>query len=193
VAADRSGVYVAGAVEGQASNEDLDAFIRAFDHNGDIQWTRRFGTPEFEQPLGLDVRAGVVYVAGHTAGALSGSNAGLSDVFVRAFGTDGTEIWTRQWGTADTDWGWDVEVDDSSNAYVVGFLNGQTDAFVTRLDSAGTELWTTLLSSADSEEARSVSVTDTFVSVVGSTNGDLETTGGPPTGVDAFVAAVGTD
>jgi hypothetical protein len=196
VAADRTGVYIAGAVEGEASNEDLDVFVRAFDHNGDIQWTRRFGTPDVDQPLGLDVREGVVYVAGHTRGSLDGANQGIGDAFVRTFDTDGRVMWTRQWGTANSDWAWDVEVDTSSNAYVVGFLAGEADqdAFVTKLDPNGDEIWTTLLSSANQEEARGVSIAGTFVSVAGSTNGELEpSAGGPPTGVDAFVAAVGTD
>jgi hypothetical protein len=193
VAADRSGVYVAGSVQGEGEpGEDLDVFVRAFEHGRDVRWTRRFATPESEQPLGIDVREGVVYLAGHTRGSLSGSNVGKSDVFVQTFDTDGAAMWTRQWGTGDADFGWDVEADAAANSYVVGFV-GQ-DAFVTKLDPDGTELWTTMLSTTEQDEARAVSLAADLVYVAGSTFGRLDgSTGGRPTGMDAFLAALGGD
>jgi hypothetical protein len=194
VAADRSGVYVAGAYRTESSTAedlDLDVLLRAYDHDGTVGWTRRFGTAEFEQPLGLAVRRRVVYLSGHTAGSLTGSNEGLSDAFVRTYDAHGTRIWTRQWGTAESDWAWDVEVDASADAYTVGFLG--LDAFVTKLDPDGVELWTNLLSTGAGEDARGVSLAGRIVSVAGSTAGRLDGSTGPPTGVDGFVATFGTD
>jgi hypothetical protein len=187
VAADASGVYVGGTVE--TTDQDANAFLRQYDDEGSVGWTRRFGTEGYDQPLGLAVRGGIVHVSGLTQGSMTGTNQGLSDAFVRTYGVDGTRGWTRQWGTADSDWAWDVELDDPGNAYVVGFVG--PDAFATKLDPDGVELWTNELSTSDDEEARSVVLAGGIVYVAGSTAGRLDGSTGPPRGLDAFIASFG--
>ena len=52
-------------------------------------------------PVSVD-DGGNVYLAGWTYGALPGqTHAGVRDVFVRKYDGSGTELWTRQFGTAD--------------------------------------------------------------------------------------------
>ena len=56
VAVDPEGnVYVAGRTEGalpgQVSSGDFDAFVRKYDRDGDEVWTRQFGTPESTTPV----------------------------------------------------------------------------------------------------------------------------------------------
>jgi hypothetical protein len=52
VAADSSGVYVAGstagALPGQSSAGGRDAYLRKYDFSGAELWTRLFGTPSFD-------------------------------------------------------------------------------------------------------------------------------------------------
>ena len=96
---------------------------------------------------------GNTHVAGFTGGSFAGqTSAGVEDAFVRKFDPSGTELWTRQFGTADNDSATDVAVDGNGNVYVTGATQatfpGQTssggnDVFLQAFDSAGTPLWTT--------------------------------------------------
>jgi hypothetical protein len=193
LATNASGVYLGGAVQDPTSTEedpDLNVFLRRYDPDGNVQWTRRFGSARSDQPLGLAFGARSVYVSGLTQGSLVGTNQGLPDAFLRKYDADGARVWTRQWGTSESDFAWDVEADDAANAYVVGFFGA--DAFVTKFDREGTELWTDVLSTGAGEEARAVSLTDGNAFVAGSTGGRLDGSTGPPTGSDVFVATFGT-
>lgn len=189
VAADASGVYVAGATD--AATKDPNVLVRGYDHDGTVTWTRRFGTAEYEQPLGIDVRAGIVRVSGLTHGSLFGTNQGLSDAFLRAYDVNGVSVWTRQWGTSESDFAWDVEAAASGDAFVVGFQG--LDAFVKKLDPDGVELWTNVLSTGEGEVARAVSLSGGVAYVAGSTAGRLDGSTGPPRGLDGFIATFGTD
>ena len=149
VVVDREGnIYVAGitsgALRGQVSAGDKDAFVRKYDASGVELWTRQFGSPESDRARGVAMDAkGDVYVAGVTFGALPGQvGAGQNDAFLRKYGTGGEEVWTRQFGSPQDDLGFSVAVDREGHVYVAGFtqgaMPGQTysgmrDAFVVRL------------------------------------------------------------
>ncbi|MEX2535530.1 MAG: SBBP repeat-containing protein, partial [Trueperaceae bacterium] len=90
VASDVSGnVIVAGNTSGALEGSNAgsrDVFVRKLDVAGTPLWTQQFGTDASDRPTGVasDVSDNVI-VAGHTSGALDGSNEGSSDVFVRAY------------------------------------------------------------------------------------------------------------
>jgi len=114
-----------------------------------VDWTRQFGTGRHDRGWGVAVDATGVYVTGATVGVLPGQTAvGSYDVFVRKYGTDGTEVWTRQFGTSTDDWGLGVAV-DTGGVYVTGdtwgALPGHTsagewDVFVRKYDLDGTSV-----------------------------------------------------
>lgn len=75
--------------------------------------------------------------------------------------------WTRQLGTAKSDYGYGVSVDGSGNAFVTGYTSGGLDGnisaggedmFLTKYDSAGAKLWTRQLGTADYDYGWGVSV-----------------------------------
>jgi Bacterial Ig-like domain (group 3)/SdrD B-like domain/Beta-propeller repeat len=202
VAADDSGVFVAGLVGGTLPGQagaGSDAFVRKYDLDGNELWTRQFGSTGFDQASGIAVGATGVYVAGLTSGTLPGqTSAGNFDAFVRKYDAAGNELWTRQFGTADVDGASGISV-DASGVYVVGsvggehfvgslpvgggFLPGQTsagagDAFVRKYDPAGNEIWTRQFGSADADGATAVSVGASGVYVVGSVGGSRLVGGG---------------
>ena len=91
IATDHNGnVYTTGYTEGalvggNAGGED--AFIRAYDPDGNLRWTRQFGTASSDLALGIATDAnGNLYTTGGTEGALEGGNAGFWDVFIRSYG-----------------------------------------------------------------------------------------------------------
>ena len=200
VAIDGAGnVYVVGtkhqgALPGQTSLGDADAYLRKYDGHGNELWTRRFGTQSEDHGIGVTVdRAGNLYVVGITRGAFPG-NTGLVgidyDAYVRKFDGDGNELWTRQFGTPRTsgaqgeDFTSDVAVDGAGNIYAVGSsfgsLLGQSrntlgyDAYLRKFDSDGNDLWTRQFGTQVSAEAKGVMIDGTGnVYVVGSTSGAL--------------------
>lgn len=108
VAADATGIYVAGgtetALEGQTSLGGFDAFLQRYGHDGQRVWTRQFGTAENDSASALTVDATGLFVAGATEGTMRGQmSAGGFDAFVRALDFAGDEIWTRYVGTSEID------------------------------------------------------------------------------------------
>jgi len=186
LAVDGSGVYVAGYTDlgnfpGFTNQGGRDVFVRKYDAGGTALWTRQFGTPTFDEALGVTTDASGVYVAGYIQGVLSSN----PDAFVRKYDAGGTELWTRVFGgnVGGTDEALGVAV-DASGVYVTGFVSGalpgQTsaggignDAFVRKYDTAGNELWTRQFGSPVGDNATGVAVDTTGVYVTGFTIGAL--------------------
>ena len=122
MAADATGVYLAGyvngALPGQAHKGSLDVFVRKYDSVGTELWTRQFGTSRADVAFDVAVNTGTVYVTGSTEGLLAGSTiGGVIDGFLCAYDTAGAELWTRQFSTAPESTGTAVAA-DASGVYV---------------------------------------------------------------------------
>jgi hypothetical protein len=170
-------------------------FVRKYDSDGNELWTRKFGTTGFEIGGGVavDFEDNVVVTA-HTDGSFVGSSAGEEDALVRKYAPDGTEIWTRQFGTSELDQGTHVAVDDLGNVLVAGSTNGGLarndpvlfDAFVRKYAQDGNELWTRQFGTPEQEFVAGVAVDAAEnVVVTGTTRGPLA--GSDPAERDVFV------
>jgi len=183
-----SNIYLVGFVDqdaplpGQVSLGGEDAFVRKYDSDGNVVWTRQFGSAGNDEAHGIFVDSTDVYIGGFTTGTFSGevSNGGV-DAFIRRYDLDGTENFTDQFGTAGLEEVSGVSV-DSEGVYVVGFtggtLPGETsvgdgDAFIRKYDiNDGSVLWTHQFGSTDFDQAFSVKADDnTGVYVTGVTDG----------------------
>ena len=199
VATDAHGnVYVTGITSGALEGDGfsgLDGFVRSFDGDGVVRWTRQFGTTSGDRAFGVATDAnGNVYVAGETFGALEGTAAGGGDAFVRSYDGDGAHRWTRQFGTGSVDIARGVSTDASGNVYVTGFTEGALegasfgpiDAFVRSFDGDGVVRWTRQFGTGSEDVALDVA-TDASgnVYVAGRTGGALD--GASAGGIDAFV------
>ena len=196
--------YTAGSLPDQTQRGERDAFLRRLDPNGQHVWTSQFGSDgrTYAEAVAIDA-AGSVVVAGATDGALvTDAHHGEFDVFVRKFDPAGPSSWTRQFGTAETDYATGVALDLLGNAYVVGYTRGAlagqvsaggTDAFVTKLDPSGVHVWTQQFGSGANDFAFGV-VVDAFgdVVVAGYTGGALAATD-PAGGFDAFAIKFAPD
>ena len=205
-AADSSGVYVVGMTSGtisgatRANDFGRNAFLRKYDADGSVAWTRQFGSPnanDHAYAYGTAVDATGVYVVGKTAGSLPGgpANQGGDDAFLRKYDLDGNILWTQQYGTGGFDSLQAVAVRDS-DVYVTGITNGNTssmDAIVRRYDSAGNFLGHLNIVSAGSEQANAVAVDATGVYVGGATTGSLVPNQANAGQYDAFVRKFNLD
>ncbi|MEF2279868.1 SBBP repeat-containing protein [Deinococcus sp. YIM 134068] len=158
IAVDAAGnSYVAGftswGLSGQTSQGGFDAFVRKYTANGTEVWTRQFGTTAREELKDVSLDAvGNVYVVGVTSGSLPGqTNLGGYDGFVRKYTANGTEVWTRQFGTGDFDVAWAVDVDAEGHVFVAGntsgvlpgaAVEGGSGVFVSKFTAFGEVIWT---------------------------------------------------
>jgi hypothetical protein len=210
LAADGTGLYVVGVVEGlggpipgQTRAGAYDAFVRKYDAAGVELWTHQFGSSFNDSANGVAADASGVYVVGSAGGALPGQTYGggfFTDAFVRKYDQDGNELWTRQFGTSTNDTAQAVAI-DATGLYVAGdttgVLPGQAtagglDAFVRKYDLDGNELWTRQFGSSSNDSAGAIAANSTGVFVAGYTQGTLpgQTSAG---GTDAFVRKYDAD
>jgi uncharacterized protein (TIGR03437 family) len=144
--------YTRGTLPGQNPQGGFDAFLSKYDLSGTALWTRQFGTADIDRAVGVAADASGIYVLGETDGALPGQSyaGGLFDIFLRKYDANGTELWTRQFGSTGFEFAGGVAA-DSSGVYLVGATSGSLpgasnssgyDAFVRKYSPAGAELWT---------------------------------------------------
>ena len=199
VAVDQEGnVYVAGEVHGDLFGESIgnqDGFLRKYDRNGSVLWTRQFGTSE--QDLVWDVAvdsAGTAYVVGEVGDSFWRCHDDVVSTRVWRFTASGSVLpeWEISPGGACA---YGVAVDGGGHVLVVGgtgrsqwgMNRGGDDAYVMKLDANGVLLWVQQFGTSSNDYAWGVAVGPTNdVLVAGFTRGRLGDAHFG--GVDAFVA-----
>lgn len=153
VAADGIGsVYLAGSTGGTAPggrNGNEDAFLNKYDITGALLWSRLLASSNYDSASSVAADGqGNVYLVGETFGNLGGQDAVNLDGFISKFDSNGTNLWTRQYGTADTESINDIAVDQLGNVFVAGSSAGSlaVKGFVQKYDTAGNLQWTRVLS-----------------------------------------------
>lgn len=202
VATDAEGnIYVTGYTDGgldgntNAGNfcggEDPcpEIFLTKWNADGTKAWTKQWGSDMYAYGESVAVDpGGNIYVAGLAAGDLDGNvNAGTdcymenvppgtpcSDIFMTKWTSDGTKEWTKQWGTAQHDYGRSITVDTKGNIYITGetygdlngkindgigcFMSPCSDIFLAKWNADGTKAWTQQWGTAGDDRGSSVVV-----------------------------------
>jgi hypothetical protein len=200
VAVDAAGtnVYVTG-VTGDTGLPDTsgDIFLTQYSSAGVPNWTKTLASTVAakDRAFGVAVSGGNIYVAGFTSGVLPGTPAGTAnqgglDLFVAQFdavAANLTPVWVRQFGTAGTDVA-NAVVADASGVYAAGASNG--DAFLIKYDTVGNTLWSNLLGTAGTgvDEAFGITLDASGnVYITGDTEGVLPGSGAVNLPVGAFI------
>ena len=181
VAADRTRVYVAGSTDrtlhGQQSRGGMDAFVRAYDLEGNELWTVQFGSAAADEALAVSTDGTGVYVAGTTEGRLGRLVYGGVDGFIRKFDRSGAEIWTRQLGTPGTDrivataaGARGLDVGGTTDGLLGASTAGGTDAFVRHYSRQGHPTWTTQVGTSGTDDLRSLATRRNGILAAGSTD-----------------------
>ena len=187
---DSSGVYVGGSTQDiindpvttQTNSGQADSFVRKYDLNGVHLWSRTFGMDQNDLLEGLTSDGTGIYAAGFGQGALPGfTSAGSNDSYIRKFTPNGAEIWTRQFGTAQSDGIYGAWA-DASGVYVCGFVNlawpgqtsaGSNDAYVRKYTPDGTPSWTSQFGSLLGDQGVAITGYASGVYIAGQANGAL--------------------
>ncbi|HSA32564.1 MAG TPA: SBBP repeat-containing protein [bacterium] len=146
LAADTAGnVFVTGVTLGALDGDLLagksDPVLTKWDSDGNKKWTRQWGTNDREGggPIAVDA-FGNILVLGSTPESLDGNAAvGENDMFLTKWNTDGTKLWSSQWGSIYSDAAHAMDTDTNGTIYVVGetqeaidgaVFSGETAAFL---------------------------------------------------------------
>ncbi|MGD9125785.1 MAG: SBBP repeat-containing protein [Planctomycetia bacterium] len=186
VSADGSGnVYVSGCTNGDLDGTNAgggDAFIRKYNAEGTLLWTKQFGTSEDDTCDAWSDGSGNIYVTGTTQGDLGDTNAGNYDAFVGKYDATGTLLWIEQFGTSNFDSTCGVLTDSSDNIYVAGKTGGSldginagyNDVFINKYSPSGTLLWTKQLGTSEDDSSSGISADSLGnIYMAGSTRGDF--------------------
>jgi Domain of unknown function (DUF1996) len=203
--AGRGGPYVAGFTNyqlTQAYRRRSDVFVRAYDGDGKVRWTRQFGSGGIDQALAASAVGNQVYVSGFTDGRLPGQTAnGRDDAFVASFDSSGDLEWLTQFGTRADEQATAIAATQASGVYVAGWTDGVVrpgagargrDAWIAKLSPGGTRVWIRQFGSAGTDEIRALGVRGIHPVTAGWTDASLQ--GGSSVGdSDAFVRAYWAD
>ncbi|NEP21093.1 MAG: PEP-CTERM sorting domain-containing protein [Moorea sp. SIO3I6] len=130
LALDSSGnVYSTGFTLGSLGGPNAgyyDAFLVKYDTDGNQLWTQQIGTSGSDSAFAIDIDSdGFIYISGITDGDLGGTNAGLNDVFIAKFDSDGNLLMTEQFGTPEDDFAlFGIDAQQAAQVYLAGFTDG---------------------------------------------------------------------
>lgn len=191
VAADTSGVYVVGSTFGDLAQPSAgtDGFIRKYDSNGTVAWTRQISASSAEDiAYAVAVSSSGVYIAGSTGGAFPGQTrfGGLRDGWARKYDLNGNEQWTRQIGSDGEDLAYGVA---ATARWVYVAVIVARDTLLKRYDANGGDTGSLRLETADREYPYAVAVDGNAAYLAGSKDGSsLQQT--PAGDLDALVVRV---
>jgi hypothetical protein len=200
IAVDNSGnVYITGQTGSYDFPTTAGVFDTSFDWDDDIYVTKLnssgtglvystfLGGESSDNGFGIAIdSSGNAYISGHTissdfpttSGAFDTSYNGDWDTFVTKLNTNGTGLlYSTYLGSAGIDFGFKIDIDNSGNAYIIGYTNSSTnfpttagafdrsynggywDGFVTKLNASGTGLvYSNYLGGSDEEYLQDISV-----------------------------------
>jgi len=147
IAADGFGnIYVAGQTYGALAGPNAggaDMFATKYDAQGNLLWTKQFGTASFDAAYSIATdAAGNAYITGVTHGSFAGELMGEADLFLTKLDPHGNVIWSQQLGSPQRDEGWKIAIDSLGSLYLTGqtngplqepYLGGDVDAFAIKL------------------------------------------------------------
>ncbi|MBD2461813.1 SBBP repeat-containing protein [Oscillatoria sp. FACHB-1407] len=149
-------IYLAGLTLHSSSTGSA-GFIAKYDTNGNQLWidnslrSNTLGDIPEVSDIAID-RSGNLYITGVTAGSLGGTNPRnfTFDAWVAKYDSNGSRLWIRQLGTAESESSTSIAVDSLGNAYIGGTTSGvlgtsnaggSGDAWFAKYDTNGSLQW----------------------------------------------------
>ncbi|MEP3118082.1 MAG: SBBP repeat-containing protein, partial [Alphaproteobacteria bacterium] len=166
-----------------AGNDD--AFIAKYNSDGTLAWAKNSGGTDFDIGYSIEVdSSGNSYVTGYFqgtvdfdpgAGTTNLTSAGVKDVFIAKYNSDGTLDWAKNVGGTSDDVSYSISVDSSGNSYVTGIFQGTADfdpgagttnltsagnddAFIAKYDSDGALVWAKNVGGTSDDYGQSIEV-----------------------------------
>lgn len=169
----------------QGSADSSSFSIQSANATLSYDWVRQFGSDDYDAATNVSIDGdNNVYTVGNTQGSLSGNtSSGFRDVFLIKHGQDGDFKWSRQFGSNDSEYAWDVATAPDGSVYAVGCTYGSLhgnpnlggeDAYLVKYGPSGDRLWTRQFGSSSEDCAYGVALNDQDnIYVAGETAGSL--------------------
>lgn len=168
----------------------LETFMRRYNNQGNLQWTRQFGTTSNDNGYGIETDAtGNVYLLSRTNGNLVGNNAGVgNDVVFGKFNRLGRPLWQIQFGSFGNDNPFvDPKVDSAGDVVIAGYTNDDlggtnadteippsADSWVAKYDDQGNRIWLEQFGTDEGDETFGLDIdSEDNIYTTGWTRGDL--------------------
>lgn len=159
-----SGTATFGAITLTSTIID-NGFVVKYDAAGNVLWAKNVGNVQYPSSIGVSgigVDAnGNSYITGgmngtFTFGANTLTSNGKYDIFLVKYDGMGNELWVRNAGGTDDDWGTAIKVDASGNSYITGTysssgiyfgsvvlnkISGNRDSFFVKYNTSGNVVW----------------------------------------------------
>jgi hypothetical protein len=162
-----------------------DIFVQKLDGSGNFLWAKSFGNTSENQGQSISLDAsGNVYTTGFFQGTVDfNPGVGVSnltatgswDIFVQKLDTSGNFLWAKSFGSTNFDRGFSITVDDTGNAYTIGYFQGtgdfdpgagvsnlssvgSADVFLQKLDASGNFLWAKSFGGTDFDAGNYITV-----------------------------------
>ena len=181
--------YAAGVTAGELggpSKGGTDAFVRVMTANGLSEWTTRYGTQSDDAFTSISVPLPTqIFVAGVTNGSFPDQTPdGGLDAVVGRIASDGTSVWTRQFGSPLDDEPASVRGSDDGvyvSGSTLGSLAGQTqlgesDGFASKYLRSGALIWTQQFGTNDYDRVYGAGLAGDALFVTGTTHGAFDGT-----------------
>lgn len=127
-------IYITGGTSGDlidnAYISDMwDIFLTKLNIEGDIAWTRQFGTSQFDSACSVATGENKIYITGVTGGDLTGDSYQQSgeNIFLAGFNAEGVRISTEQYGSKKADIGYSLTLDSMDAIYITGMTEGNLE------------------------------------------------------------------
>jgi hypothetical protein len=162
-----------------------DIFVQKLDGSGNFLWAKSFGNTSENQGQSISLDAsGNVYTTGFFQGTVDfNPGVGVSnltatgswDIFVQKLDASGNFLWAKSFGSTNFDRGFSITVDDTGNAYTIGYFQGtgdfdpgagvsnlssvgSADVFLQKLDASGNFLWAKSFGGTDFDAGNYITV-----------------------------------
>ena len=194
VTIDSAGFTVGGGTDGNLGRKNAgpftDAYLRRFDPAGKGIWTRQWGQEGDDQVLSASADGSGITAVGYTHADAYGIES--SQAFIRRYDRAGKVVFSKVFGTADSEIAWGVASDTvglTVTGYTYGSLDGKNqgtfDVFVRRYSRSGSLVWRRQFGTKGADLGFDVAADAKGFTILGHTNGSL---GGDAKGeLDVFV------
>jgi hypothetical protein len=155
-------------------------FLTKYSADGIVQWTRLRGTSQDDSVFSVSAGRESACIAGSTAGALDTAYGGI-DAVIASYSLDGMLLWTRQFGTAETDRATAVAVSTvgivaagfTAGGFAPAVNAGSSDIFVAEYDLDGNRRVLRQIGTPAPDSAQGAAVAGSGFHVAGYTGGNL--------------------